>query len=329
MKPARLSALAILVLAAAACTGADAVIVGNSINAVSAAIDPPVMRAVDGIKGWKRADPPERYNREGLYGYIDGGAELVLSYGFRALSVFRFEAVGAKAPAKEAILEIYRMGSGDAAFGLYGTKLEGGEAAWPAIKSDNWTSAGQGSMVKGDYLVNVLAPECDAREIGEFLAAVDKKLPARRTVRPAGLNRLPAGDMLASSRRYILGPVAARNETPFLDGDFWGFGGPDRGESASLAYSAKYGPAPAVSKLVVVELGRSVDAQAVDAGVLALFEDYLQDVASDGDVLEGRNQAGRWFLFGRAGTVAALVLGDPDRAAAAARLAQALSGPGK
>jgi hypothetical protein len=323
-------ALAVLLsLAAAACTGSDAVIVGNSIMAASAAIDPPVLRAVDGIKGWKRTGPPERYSREGLYGYIDGGAELVLSYGFRELSVSRFEAAGRTTPAKEAVLEIYRMRSGVSAFGLYTTKLEGGEERWPGIAADHWIGPGQGSLVKGDYLVNVLAPDCVAREISEFLAAVDKKLPARRTVKPEGLNRLPARDMDPTSPRYILGPVAARNESPFLEGDFWGFGGAESGKTATVAFSAKYGAAPAVSKLVVLELGRAVDTAAVDAGVEALFGDYLQDVARRGDVVEGRNQAGRWFFFERAGLVAALVLGDPDRSAAAARLAQALAGPGK
>jgi hypothetical protein len=329
MKPAKPLAIAISALLAAACTGSDAVLVGNSMIAASAAIDPPVMRAVDGIKGWKRTGPPERYNREGLYGYIDGGAEIVLSYGFRELSVFRFEPAGPEASSKEAVLEIYRMKSGVAALGLYSTKLEGGEENWPGIPADNWIGPGQGSLVKGDYLVNVLAPECAAPEIGAFLAAVGKKLPARRTVRPEGLSRLPARDMVPNSRRYILGPVAARNESPFLEGDFWGFGGADTGKNVSVAYSGKYGASRAVSKLAVVELGRAVDTAAVDAGVLALFEEYLQDVARKGDVLEGRNQAGRWFLFERAGAVAALVLGDPDRAAAAARLAQSLAGTGK
>ena len=287
------------------------------------------MRAVDGVKGWKRTGPPERYNREGLYGYIDGGAELVLSYGFRELSVFKFEPDGAASGTKEAVLEIYRMTSGPAAFGLYSTKLEGGEESRRGIEADNWLGAGQGSLVKGEYLVNVLAPECAAREIGEFMSAVDKKLPARRTVRPEGLIRLPGRDMVPASWRYILGQVAARNESPFLEGDFWGFGGADPGGKPSRAFSAKYGAAPAVSKLLIVELGRSVGTAAVDAGVLALFEEYLQDIARDGDALAGRNQAGRWFLFKRAGAIAALVLGDSDRAAAAARLAQSLSPTGK
>jgi hypothetical protein len=318
-----------LALGAAACTGSEAVLVGNGISTAAAVANPPVMRAVDGLKGWKRSGPADRYAEDGLYGYIDGGAEIVLEYCFRELSVFRFEPAAGPGSTGELLLEIYRMRSGPAAFGLYSSKLEGGEEAAPGITPDNWIGPGQGSLVKGDYLVNVIAPDRTGAEIGAVLKAVDKKLPARRTVRPESLGRLPRADMIPSSWRYVRGPLAARAESPFLEGDFWGFQSAADGETRSEAFSAKYGTAPAVSKLVVVVLGRDVDPAGVDAGVGARFTDYLQDVGRDGDILEGRNAAGRWFLYGRAGGVAALVLGAPDRGKARARLDRALTGIGK
>ncbi len=318
---------AVLVLAAlwsAGCSGSDAVIVTNSLLAARAAADPPVMRAVDGIPGWKRQGPPDRFNKEGLYGHIDGGAEIVLQYGFRGLSVFEFKpAAGADGP-KEIVLEIYRMASGEAAFGLYSTKLEGGEEGRPGIKADNWVASGQASLVKGEYIVNILGPGCSGRELGEFAEAVAKKVPGRRTERPAGLARLPAEGLVPSSGRYILGPLAAQNESPFLEGEFWGFA-PDPGaKGATRAYAAKYGTPPGVSKLVVVELAAAPEGEAIETGVRALFEEYLLGVRGDGPFVEGRNQAGRWFLFGRKGRFAVLVLGDPDEAAARARLELAL-----
>lgn len=323
MKRAPLAMIALAFFAAAACSGSDAVIFTNSVLAASAAADPPIMRAIDGIPGWKRQGPPGRFNKEGLYGHIDGGAEIVLQYGFRELSVFKFEPAGEPDSSKEIVLEIYRMTSGETAFGLYSTKLEGGEEGWPGIGADNWVGSGQANLVKGEYLANILGPECADREIGEFATAVEKKIPGRATVRPKGMAWLPAAGMVPSSGRYILGPLAAANESPFLEGDFWGFG--SDGKAATEAYSAKYGVAPNVSKLVIVALAKALDASAVDEGILALFSEYLEGVRRDGMTLKGRNAVGRWFLFERRGTVAALVLGDPEEEAASARLELALA----
>jgi len=317
--PAGLPVAMILVLAATACTGSDAVLVGNSVLAASAAVNPPVMRGVDGIPGWRRTGPPDRYNKEGLYGYIDGGAEIVLQYGFQELAVSRFKPAAVATASKEIVLEIYRMSSGEAAFGLYSTKLEGEEKGWPGIGPDNWTIIGQASLVKGEFLVSILAPECSEKEIGEFTAALAPKIPGHGTVRPEGLDWLPREGMIASSWRYVKGPLAAQNESPFLEGDFWGFAG------TTEAYSAKYGAAPAVSKLIIIKLGIASAAESVEDGVLASFNDYLKDVRREGASIKGRNDAGRWFLYKRSGSLAALVLGEPDEAAARARLEAALT----
>ena len=57
----------------------------------------------------------------------------------------------------------------------------------------------------------------------------------------------------------------------------------------------------------------------------AAFGEYLKDVRREGASIEGRNDAGRWFLYKRSGPWAALVLGEPDEAAARARLDAALA----
>ena len=308
MRTYRSLLIAVLALTAAACSGSDAVLAG-------------------GVPGWKRTGPTERYNKEGLYGYIDGGAEIVLEYGFRELEVSRFGPAAGSGSDREIVLEIYRMSSAEAAFGFFSTKLEGEEKSLPGIKPDSWLSPGQASLVKGEFLVNILAPACTDKEIGEFAAAVEPRIPGHGTVRPQGLGRLPTEGQVPSSRRYIKGPLAARNESPFLDGDFWRFGGSGpagRGGGGTEAFSAKYGVRPEISKLVIVKFAKAPATAAVEDGVSGLFKEYLRGVRRDGEAIEGRNDAGRWFLFKRAGPIAALVLGDPDEAAARARLERAL-----
>ncbi len=306
-----------VLLAAAACSGGDAARAVDSVLSPAGQDRPAIMRAVDGIPGWTRSGGAERYNKEGLYGYIDGGAEIVLQYGFRELAVFKFSP--AEAEAKELVLEVYRMESGPAAFGLYSTKLEGEEERWPGIRADHWIGPGQGGLVKGEYVVNILAPECSAREIGEFAAALEPKVPGRGTTKPKGLDWLPRAGLVLGSWRYVRGPLAAQNESSLLEAPFWGFG------SATEAYSAKYGLAPAVSKLIIVKFKMAPEAAALEENVLAVFNEYLKDVRREGGLIEGRNAAGRWFLFKSQGASAALALGDPDRRSALARLDLALA----
>jgi len=329
------------IVIASACSGGNDARSGDSAGSPTAQDNPAIMRAVDGIPGWIRDGDVETYTKDGLYGYIDGGAEIVFQYGFRELAVFKFKPAGPGLPVsstgttkpvgspalpaqKELVLEIYRMESGEAAFGIYSTKLEGEEEGWPGIKSDHWVSPGQGGLVKGEYVVNILAPECTDREIGEFAAALEPKIPGKGTARPKGIAWLPRDGLVLGSWKYIRGPLAAQNESPFLEGSFWGFGAGD-GEGTTEAYSAKYGVAPSISKLVIVEFEKAPAAGVLDDHVLAVFKEYLRDVRRDGETIEGKNEAGRWFLFGQKGRFAALILGDPDRKAAQTRLDIALA----
>lgn len=284
-----------------------------------------LMRGPDGIPGWTRTGPAETFNREGLYGYIDGGAEIVLPYGFRELSVSRYRPAGGGD--REITLEIYRMASGEDAFGLYATKLEGGETPVPGVLSDSWIVPGQAALAKGAFTVNVLGPDCGEDEIAAFASAVERLVPGAGTVRPEGLGRLPRDGMVPSSARFVKGAVAAANESPFLEGEAWGFGGsgmPD-GSAATVAYTAKYAAGPGVSKLALVAFAAAPPDGVPEEAVRASFRYYLQDVRESGGIIEGRNGAGRLFLYARRGAFAALVLGEPDEAAARARLEAALS----
>ena len=345
MRIRKLVVVASIIMAAAYSGGNDAR-PGDSAGSPAAQEKPAIMRAVDGIPGWTPTGDVETYTKDDLYGYIDGGAEIVLQYGFRELAVFKFKPAATAAPVwpgpglpvsstgtakpvgspalpaqKELALEIYQMESGEAAFGIYSTKLEGEEESWPGIMSDNWVGLGQGGLVKGEYVVNILAPECTNREIGEFAAAIATKIPGKETVRPMGMAWLPRDGMVLGSWRYIKGPLAAQGESPFLEAAFWGFGTTN---GATEAYSAKYGVAPAVSKLIIVKLEKAPTAGDLDDHVLAIFKEYLKDVRREGETLEGKNEAGRWFLFGHKGLFAALILGEPDRNLARARLDLAL-----
>ncbi|MCK7515018.1 MAG: hypothetical protein MZV70_70750 [Desulfobacterales bacterium] len=175
-------------------------------------------------------------------------------------------------------------------------------------------------------MVNILAPECTDREIGEMAAAVERKIPGAGTVRPKGMRRLPREGMIAASGRFIKGAVAAANESPFLEGQFWGFGeaGAGRGRRGGLHREVRRGarrlearprrirgdPPGRLSRRRRPGLVPSIISGTSGAKAASSKAGTTPDAGSSSP---------------RRGAAAAFVLGDPDGATARARLETVLT----
>ena len=259
------------------------------------------------IEGWRRSGEPEIYKKDGLYGYIDGGAEIFLEYGFKELSVTRYAAGHAaaggsgKAAPKAVTLEIYRMESPADAFGIFSIKRTGDEDVSPAIRAPHWTSGGQANLVKGDYFINIHGDGLADEEIRAFVASVSARISASVTL-PAALLWLPQDGLIPGSERYIRGALAAAEESPLLDREFWGF------NKGTRAVSGRYEPPGA--KLVIVRLSK--ETAGLTEMVRALFREYLDGVEADDEFIWGKNAAGRWFVFKHNARWAYFVLGGDD-----------------
>ncbi len=265
---------------------------------------PPDFMGVAGIAGWALSGTPRTFTKESLYGYIDGGAEIVLQYGFRDLAVFELAPDPPPAPkGKSVTLEIYRMASPAAAFGIFSTKREGNEPVSPGIKTVHWLGRDQTSMVKGDLYINVLASGCEQDEVERFMISLDRQLPAGETLLPRAFFCMPEFNLVRGSERYICGIAAASNESPLLGAAFWGF---DRG--LAEAYSVKYGPG--TSKLILIRFKQEPTGLWND--VVALFNEYLVDVSVMREIVQGRTVAGRKFYFGWKGLNGILITDEPD-----------------
>lgn len=71
------------------------------------------------IEGWKQSEKPESYLPANLFEYINGAAEIYLSYDFEELLVGQFVLDGEDANVS---VEIYDMGNAVNAFGIYGAE---------------------------------------------------------------------------------------------------------------------------------------------------------------------------------------------------------------
>ncbi len=292
-KPAFLiSALAIMVLLGHS---------GDSIGQTSAEVSKWT------FDGWRLSGQAEVFKQDSLFGYIDGGAEIFLQYGFEELSVLRYSSDGgsSRLDEKSVAVDIYRMASPTDAFGIFSVRRDGSEATSPHIDAAHWLSETQASLAKGDFFISIQAEGCHAEEVEALTAKVASRIQAPQG-RPAQLSWLPADGIISRTERYIRGALAAAEESPLLAPGFWGFG---RGTEA---VSARYEPSR--TKLVVIHL-RDVSADLSDK-VKAVFAEYLEGVNEADGFISGKNAGGRHFVFRESGSWAFLVLGDTDGEAA-------------
>jgi hypothetical protein len=150
------------------------------------------------IDVWKKAGPPGVYTPETLSTYIDGGAELYISYNFRsALSVKYTDA-----SQREITVDIFDMGSSLDAFGVFAHSRESVE-----------TDLGQGSEYasgllnfwKDRYYVSILAyPEAPTtRDVVFRLGrAIADAIPNEGPLPPI-LDRLPTEGLIPETVRYF------------------------------------------------------------------------------------------------------------------------------
>jgi hypothetical protein len=149
------------------------------------------------VAGWKKAEPPEAYDRSNLFDYIDGGAELYISYNFRELLAVRY-----KAADEEIVVDIFDMGNSYNAFGLFshGREREDGLAG-----QGSEYNAGLLTFWKDRFYVSILAyPETEAKK--EIVLGLGRKLAdavPREGELPPVIGLLPQGHLIPESIRYF------------------------------------------------------------------------------------------------------------------------------
>jgi hypothetical protein len=150
------------------------------------------------VGGWKKAEPPETYDKSNLYDYIDGGAELYISYNFRKLLAVRYKA----ADEEEIVIDIFDMGNSYDAYGLFS---HGREREDGIVGQGSEYNAGLLTFWKDRYYVSILAyPETGGKKeivlgLGRTLADA---VPDEGEVPPV-VGLLPQPNLVPESVRYF------------------------------------------------------------------------------------------------------------------------------
>ncbi len=233
------------------------------------------------VQGWRKAGPDETYDRRTLFDYIDGGAELYLTYDFRNVFVRRYQREGSTEP--EIVLDVYDMGTADEAFGIFSAECEDEPVG---IGRDSEYGGGLLRFWKSRYFVSLVvigdAREAEAAML-ELARSVAAELPDEGDG-PRLAARLPRAGLNAREIRYFHSPNVLNNHYFLSDDNILGIG---RDTSAILAKYDRDGARPV---LLMVQYPSPARAETALAGFLKI---YMPEAGAAG---LAKLENGRWTM---------------------------------
>ncbi len=248
----------------------------------------------DGAGAWEPAGNDRIFNSETLYDYIDGGAELYLSYGFREVISRRYEAAG-----KPFIqVEIFDMMEPRNAFGIYTQTREQDQAEF-----------GQGSQVlpgailfwKGKYYISLVSeyetPESE-KALRTIAAAIDRAIGETGKL-PAVVEDMPRRELVPGSLIYFRHYIWANNYFYIGDGNIFGI------EHDTDCCLGRYGTTGNRYFVLLMEFPSAERARQA-------FTNYWEERAGEPEPLV-EEENGKWHAGQQEGNRVLMVFNAPDR----------------
>lgn len=255
------------------------------------------------LAGWRADGEPETYDRKTVYDYMDGGAEIYLEYGMRALFVQRYTRKGEQ----PVTFDLFEMESPGGAFGAFTFEREDAEAA-----------VGQGSEYGGGLLrfwqgrhFGFVQAEVETPSSKEAILALGKAvagLLGPPAPEPSLANALPREGLRPLTVRYVLSPLLLQTREPLMEGNPLGL--PSRCE----AVVARYGSKGARERVIVT---RCPSASSAKESVGALVNAEFPTGTRAGRPYQ---EKGTWSVAEAVGVFGVVVLDAPTEASAMARL---------
>ncbi|MFH1941751.1 MAG: DUF6599 family protein [bacterium] len=173
-----------------------------------------VLPGDDFIEGWNRFGRMRQFEREDLFNYIDGGAELFHEFGFEAVWVQHYKRGDA-----EITLEVYAMESPSAALGVYLMKC-GDETPIEGIGARNTGNRFQLTLVRGKCFIQINSFDGDSSRIPVMMALAQSTVASIKEGEPDHLlDVLPEKDFVKGSEMLVRGPVGLQQVFTFGEGD--------------------------------------------------------------------------------------------------------------
>jgi len=215
----------------------------------------------DYIQGWKKADNPLHFQKENLFDYINGGAEIFHEFGFKDLSVQSY-----KNGEEEIVLELYQMESLESALAIYLTR-KGKENPIEGISVRNTGNRYQFTILHGNYLIQVSNFSGNEKLIPVMTKLVQ---PVLAEIPPKKYSKifkdLPKENLVKGSERLIRGIYSIQPIYTFgygdilqLDGEIFGLVGDYKFKKDSFTLLLISYPSEEKSRSVLTSLINNLD----------------------------------------------------------------------
>jgi len=256
----------------------------------------------EGVPGWTSTGEDTVYDRQTLYDYMNGGAEVYLAFDFRKVYVRKY-----RNPQDEEIsLDVYDMGTSTEAFGIFSCDRE-----------DEAAGIGQGSEYgfgllrfwKGRYFVSIMATSEEV-EAEKAVLALGKAAAAAlgpEGPEPSILTALPGNNLRRNRISYFHANVNLNNRYFIASENIL------RLESRTDCVIGEYGAAgdEPVSLLLV----RYPDGEAARAAFGSFRSAYMPEADDSG---LAAMEDGKWAMARLRDEVIVIVFDAPDRQTAQA-----------
>jgi len=166
------------------------------------------------LDGWKKDGAPQMYYPESLFEYINGAADVYVSYGFEELAALNYDS-GEK---RSLTVDVYRHSNLRNAFGIY-SQEKPVDGNFRSIGTEAYYDKGVLNFFHGGYYVKLMGfylEDDDESILTDLAGSIAERLGGEPAYPPV-LACFPAKGKIAHSERYLARDVLGHS---FLHGAF-------------------------------------------------------------------------------------------------------------
>jgi len=154
------------------------------------------------ISGWEMVEEPQFYFPESLFEYINGAAEIYMSYDFKKLAVAQYESESGDSNVS---LEVYDMGNPVTAFGIYSAERFP-DNTFIDIGTQGYIEEGTLNFLAGSYYIKMLCFDC-GDSWNDYLRRFAQKIETNIGTEagfPDPVTAFPNDNLISHSQKFIL-----------------------------------------------------------------------------------------------------------------------------